>query len=499
MSSWPSQPGVLIRQYRPSPIGLPAARWARARRARARTLIWLSILVCVLIAEGIAVAHSYLWAAPLGCLLIVAVAVDLPLVPFLGLAFLARVLTDDLSSPNSRHSGALNLSGAIAVLFILVGLGLILRRRQQVRPIALAVIWLCLWTALAVISRGASTETIREGLREISVVALAAIVCNSRGLLDVSVVTRLVQLIGFIPASLALYQLVTHTGLLVAGHIRSNGTFVHPNAAAIYFAIAATVSIWRYVDRGRRRADVLFAVIFAAALIATFSLGGLASLLVMLIAFGMLRPGSFRIKLGSYAAVGAIVIVFLATPLGAERIANESSTRLSTARGSVNTSLAWRLYKWGTLIPEWERSPLLGQGLGTTTTTEGTSENHIEGFVPHNEYIRYLVETGAVGFATLLWAATLLFRALYRRSRLLGTFNSGTLGIAILVGCLVDALVDNTFLDSPTAYAAALVVTAILASPVNVAALQRSSRRLKVAGRIPGKSPKPASFRPHQI
>jgi O-antigen ligase len=165
--------------------------------------------------------------------------------------------------------------------------------------------------------------------------------------------------------------------------------------------------------------------------------------------------------------VGALIIIaFLATPLGAERIANESSTQLSSARAhlTASTSLGWRFYKWTTLIPEWERDPIFGQGLGATITATGTSESVTAGRVPHNEYVRYLVETGVVGLAILLWATVLLIRGLARRRRTPGTLTAGTLGIAIVAGCLFNALGDNTFIYSTTDYAAALIVMAVLNS-----------------------------------
>jgi O-antigen ligase len=120
------------------------------------------------------------------------------------------------------------------------------------------------------------------------------------------------------------------------------------------------------------------------------------------------------------------------------------------------------------LIPEWERSPIFGRGLGTTTTAEGPPGNVYDSKPPHNEYIRYLVETGVVGVLTLLGALTVLARGLIRRRRLpgtvaAGTFNAPTFGIVIVLGCLVDSLADNTLLNSPSCYAAALIVIAVLA------------------------------------
>jgi O-antigen ligase len=393
------------------------------------------------------------------------------LVPFLGVMLLVRVLTDDLSSPDSRHSGSLNLSGAIAVLLILVAGSLLLRRRQGVLPTVLIGLWLCVWIAIAVNTSGPSTETLREGVREVSVIALAVIVYNARGVVTVPIATRLVQLIGFAPALIALYQLATNTGMDVAGNIRAHGTFAHPNSAAMFFTIAATASLWLYLDNGRRRSDALLTTLFMAALIATFSIDGLITLTAMLTVFGALRPGSLLVKLGPCAIAAVVILVFFATPLGAHRVAGETSTSLTAAeRGETTSTLDVRLYRWKTLLPEWEGSPVFGRGIGTTTTTESTATNRLNFLLPHNEYIRYLVETGVVGLAILLAGLALLLRNLIRRRKTPGTLAAGTLNapalaIAILAGCLVNSLADNTLLNSPTCYAATLILAAMLAYP----------------------------------
>lgn len=341
------------------------------------------------------------------------------LVPLLGAALLVRVLTDNLSSPYSRHSASLNLSGAIAALFIIVAMALLLRRRRAVLPTILAALWLGIWTAVAVHTSGLSTETLREGVREASVVALGVIVCNAGGAVTVPTATRLIQVVGFAPALLALYQLLTHTGMLVSGHIRSNGTFSQPNSAVMFFGLAAIASLWRYLDHGRRRSDALLVALFAAAAISTFSIDGLLTLLAMLLAFAALHPGGLRTKLVPCVVAGVIVVAFLATPLGTQRIVKESSISLaSAARGRPNTDFAWRLHKWETLMPAWESSPLVGQGLGTTTTEAAIVGNRFAGLPPLNEYVRYLVETGIVGIALLLGALAGLMRHLVRRHRL---------------------------------------------------------------------------------
>jgi len=395
-------------------------------------------------------------------------AVDPPLVGFLGVALLVRVLTDDVSSSNSRFSGSLNLSGVIAILFILLAAYLLVRRRQGVLPVALAALWLCIWTAVAVHTRGASTETLREGLREASIVALAVIVCNARGAVSAPVAARLVQFVGFAPAIVAIYQLATHTGMDVAGNLRSNGTFSQPNSAVMFFAVAATASMWLYLDHGRRRSDALLVALFAVASLSTFSIDGLGTLFAMMVAFGVLHPGPWRERLVPMIVGVLTVAVFFATPLGSQRVASESAPLTAAERGAQTSSLSWRLHKWKTLIPEWEDSPLIGRGLGITTTTDPTLENPYAGYPPHNEYVRYLVETGVIGLITLLAALVILLRRLVRKRRepgsRAGSLNAASLALVIVIGCLINSLADNTILDTPTAYAAALIVVAVLSS-----------------------------------
>ncbi len=394
--------------------------------------------------------------------------IDIPLVLFIWVTLLVRVLTDDLSAPESRHSSSLNFSGGLAVLLILVAVCLLLRRRQGVLPSALAALWLFLWTSIAVSTHGSSPETLREGVREGSVLALVVIVYSVRGAMTICTATRIVQAIGFFPALLALEQLATHTGMNVAGELRANGTFAHPNSAAMFFAIAAVTSLWRYFDVGQRRSDVVLMILFTAALIATFSIDGLITLVTMLMMLGTLRPGSLRVKSGPYVIAAIIVLVFLATPLGTQRIAKESATNVATAeRGEANSSLAWRINRWKTLLPGWERSPLFGQGLGTTTTAERVPGNQFTGALPHNEYVRYLVETGIVGVITLLVALTALICSLIRKRRAPRTvdtdvLNASALAITVVFGCLVNSLADNTLLNSPTCYTAVLIVVAVL-------------------------------------
>jgi hypothetical protein len=448
----------------------PATKFLRSvpsfRVNRRAVLAWVC-LVLILALQGFAITESYIWAVPLICLLAIALSADIPLVPAVGVTLLVRVLTDNTGSTTSRHSASLNLGGLIAALLILLAIGLLQRRRQGLVPALATWLWLGIWTAIAAASHGASTVTIREGVREASIVAVAVIVYNSYGKINVSTATLIIQLTGLISAVLAIHQLATHGGMLIDGEVRANGTFSHPNGAALFFALAVMASLWRYLALGHHRVDAAIGVVYGIAAVATFSLGGLASLLAMLLTFSMLQRGGFVTRFGVVGAAILITGIFIATPLGAERIASESSTQVGSfqVHNTSHSSLAWRFYKWETLIPEWEKSPFIGSGLGTTVAAEGTSENKNAGILPHSEYVRYLVETGALGMICIVGGLFILFRALSRRHGAGGISDPGKLGIAITVGFLINALAANTLLYTPAAYAAALILAAVLASP----------------------------------
>jgi O-antigen ligase len=403
-----------------------------------------------------------------------------PLVVFLAAMLFVRVLTDDRSSATSRQSGSINLSSVIALVFILLAVYMLFRWRRGVLPTLLAGVWLCVWMAIAVHTSGASAETLREGVREVSVVALFAIVYNARGTVTVPIAARIVQLIAVIPAIVAVYQLTTFTG-----KNRPYGTFAHPDSAAMYLAIAAVASLWLYLDSGRRWLDALLTALLALAAISTASIDGLITLVCMLIVYGALRPGSYRAKLIPCAIAAIVAMTFIATPLGSHRLTSESATSLTgVEHEESNTSFDWRLHKWKSLLPQWESSPIVGKGLGVTTTTPFIPGNKYSGKPPHNEYVRYLVETGIIGLAILLAAVSALGRYLVRMRRRPGktiarisgatsvntaieanVIAASTLGLTILTGCLINSLADNTLLNSPTCYAAALIIASVVSLP----------------------------------
>jgi O-antigen ligase len=394
-----------------------------------------------------------------------------------GLVLLVRVLTDDRSPPDSRHTAAVNLSVVIAALIVAAALAVIARSRGGVRIAALCCLWLGAWTLVAVVNEGLSGETLREGVREGSVVALGVIVYNARESFSVPVAARLVQFVTVVPALLALHQFAAGTGMHLYGEWRPNGTLAHPDSAAMLFAVACAASAWCWLELGQHALDALLTVLLAAAVAATGSIDGTITLLTMLVALAVLRPRPSA-KLAPLALAALVALAFLATPLGSYRAAGEARTNPTEARS--RSSLSWRFHKWSELMSEWKRSPVLGGGLGTTLTQPPRAGSEYAGKPPHNEYVRYLVETGIVGLALLALGLAFLLRRLIRATRAgpeqaPGAAQGAKLAIVIILGCLVNALADNTLTNSPTCYVVVLIVAAALALPAAPARRARAA------------------------
>ena len=89
-----------------------------------------------------------------------------------------------------------------------------------------------------------------------------------------------------------------------------------------------------------------------------------------------------------------------------ERLASIAETPLLNPDIDISRAIAlsktdgnsfnWRLAEWAYLLKQWQHSPLLGFGLGTSTFVSHS------GLLPHNDYIRALIEGGILGILTFI-------------------------------------------------------------------------------------------------
>ena len=207
---------------------------------------------------------------------------------------------------------------------------------------------------------------------------------------------------------------------------RINSTLGHYNSFATFTLLFIALSLWRMQMATKPLGWGLLVVGLLYCLIATKSLTGL----VMLMVFGLLY---FLPRLKGKGMFGAIALamtlaVLLSSELGQERLLELNKTPLlnpdlSFGRAAAlqaadmkefRNSFNWRLLQWRDLLSDWQRYPLMGYGLAST------KELSIFNTTSHNDYMRFLVEEGLVGFGLfLLFLAAQVGRVfqVMRRSR----------------------------------------------------------------------------------
>lgn len=189
---------------------------------------------------------------------------------------------------------------------------------------------------------------------------------------------------------------------------RINSTLGHYNSFATFCLLFIALSLWRMQ---MSKKPLLWALLVGGllyCLIATKSLTGL----VMLLVFGALY---FLPRLKGKGFLGALALavtlfILLSSELGQERLVELNKTPLlnpdlSFGRAAAlqaadmkefRNSFNWRLLQWRDLLSDWQRYPLLGYGLGST------KELSVFNTTSHNDYMRFLVEEGLVGFGLFL-------------------------------------------------------------------------------------------------
>lgn len=139
----------------------------------------------------------------------------------------------------------------------------------------------------------------------------------------------------------------------------------------------------------------------------------------------------------------------------------QTTTSFTEASQGYNTnSLDWRFTQWSKLLDEWREQPWVGHGLGTTGTFVSPQNN-----IPHNDWLRMLVETGVVGTVIFTTAFFVLLARLMRRTRdTTASASFHAVVLAIVFGLAINGTANNMFSQTAPMYLAAALVGASVAA-----------------------------------
>jgi putative inorganic carbon (HCO3(-)) transporter len=404
-------------------------RWPDAA-APVRTAGWqLAIAVC----GGLAVALLVSTASPL--LIVGGIAAFLLFVVFLqrpdiGLlaVLLMRASTDVVIS--SGHGGIavtgnvlsraiLDPNTGLIAILILGGVLFMLSRRLPLVGLpggSLLVILLAVG-AIGVLRAESKFFSMNEWLRLAAapvVYSLAAYLLSSGRWVQRTVDVLALSFVA--PALVGLDQLITgHTRYVLGPEIRRiYGTFVHPNPFGLYLVVIISVFMCQALvhSGARRMCSLVIVAVSSVLLLGTYARFAWAGVLIVMLVIGVLR---WR----------PLVALVLCLVLGAALVPSVS-TRLADPFGGGSFTdhvLLWQLAlrQWAdaTRDPTSSVVTLMNRlgGLGPGAVEVITAPLRGVPTAAHDDYIRMLIEYGAIGLLAFLALTVVLIFAAYRAWR----------------------------------------------------------------------------------
>lgn len=304
--------------------------------------------------------------------------------------------------------------------------------------IALVLFLIILFTSSILGSDSWGVAGVEESVRTL---ALVGIYIFFMEFLNYSQIILLLRLFCFLMCAnslFALWQVTQGTGIRIDGVERYSGFLAHPNSSAI-LAASSLFLLQVLRDRIGIKHLNLSRFLLLLSLVLSLSFMGFLTFGVMSVMALVLAAPSIKkiLKFGLYGALSSLVLYAFHTGFRERFLQFTTSNKFET--GAETNSLEWRFERWGTLLDLWERKPLFGQGYGTST-----SGLMLNGAVPHNEYLRLLLEVGIFGLALISIVYFLRLQFFYRALKL--THSPEALAIScLLVGGAFNAITENTF------------------------------------------------------
>lgn len=210
-----------------------------------------------------------------------------------------------------------------------------------------------------------------------------------------------------VPLGMGAWQVAEGGPPVMAGVERISGSLSHPNTFGFYLAVIviALTSVSRFLPSPQRWLVLAVIPPALAELALTYSR---TSYVALIVGLGVVVVAGRRWL--ALATVTALVVAMpLLIPGVVERWSDISAG--PTLRGTPGNSLAWRVDYWGEIVEISSERRVTGVGLGVVSDLAAEQRE------PHNDFVRALVELGAIGLAAyLILMGTLVGRAWSRFS-----------------------------------------------------------------------------------
>jgi O-antigen ligase len=365
--------------------------------------------------------------------------------------------------------GGASVMGALSVVQLFLGIGGLvaigawpLPLLRQVLPYALFLCWMVASMAWAPPQMQGFQNAVVYGLFGVMVMLGGTLAAHEPERID-GVIGRGMRLIDVITLTAVAISLAL-IGLPIAGE---TSWYIGSRSTAL---VALMPLSWHLAHRAITPGARAKAAVWLAAIVVSLSRAatGVGIVYVLLVTLSR-RPRHMGLFSGRFSRIVAIVCVVAALVTFVRPIRDRVFTGdLGWQVGSVGINVSGRANMWATVIESAQRSPLIGQGLGTSqlAIADAFELGH-----PHNDYLRVWHDLGVVGL--LLFVASLLgwlgrlfsdWRVAARHQHPLAPLKlSATLA---LLGLLLAAITDNAIIYPFVMSPLGLLIGAGLGAPV---------------------------------
>lgn len=356
-------------------------------------------------------------------------------VALLSLLMVRSVIDVTATVPLLSASGSSNVNAAAMMSFIVIGLGaahIAISRIDVTRvPLAKPLLFFLAITLLGVGLAPDHNRALQDWIRSASTFMLYVLVVDLiRTSADLRWLIRVILASAVVPIIAGVVQLVTGTGNLDdTGVTRIYGTFTHPSPYSFYLVELMPLGLVFFIHTQSKFARLALAVMLPTAMFCVYSAqtrGAWVGVVVAILVFMFARA--------------RWTLIFAPLIIGALFFGVPSIRARFTEATQSTGSVTWRQEQWGEALRVASPPKLLtvGAGLGAVDVTLGS--------LTHNEYIRLLVETGAIGLATMFVIYRGLLRIGMKAYREAATPYERDISLAFLMAAvsrLVIALSDN--------------------------------------------------------
>lgn len=309
----------------------------------------------------------------------------------------------------------LNLASFLSLMLLIISGLMLWKKHTELLKMPLKYHWLAflLIAGLSILWSTSSLISIAEFLRLSSYFAIffyGYVYVRTEN--DVHNLFKVVIISGFIPSALALYQLISGSGLTLPFEgifNRIYGTFAHPNLFAYYLLLPICCSLYFTIkEKNQETSRLLYGLVtifYSAILVLTYTRGAWLAFFIIIVILGIMR---YR----------ALLFLFFVAALFAYGLVTPIQERINDIINNPYSSVDWRQDLWKDARGYATEKPLLGQGAGTAKDFIAEKRGPQFGSSdPHNDYLKILLENGLVGLVAYLSLITSLLFYLVRAIR----------------------------------------------------------------------------------